>query len=440
MVPSDTFHTLPGSPTPTLSTNTVANSFTLDYGNYDNSVSPASTIDILFTVTVSAQPFADKLFLTNQVRAIEQNTAIEAQPTDAIIQIQLTEPVLSINKGVVATNNASGSFSQTVGPVSFTAPGSAGPRFSGTINSNGLSATPISADLTNVDAGDLVTFALTVENIGSGLNGAFDVTLRDVLPTGFSIPVSGAGLNFRVTDGTGATINFAKPEGSAATGADLFTAQGIRLLDPGATVTPLGALDEFHPTNGRNIAIITFDLVADSNVTPRQVASNTLVLTNYAGIEGGPDHTPTDPSVAAFAQIAPPTVTKQLVSTSIVNAGNANNQVVIGELATYRVTVTIPEGETPNLTIRDSLPTGLAYVDLVSATNDSSNISFTGSLTPVITNSGRQIEFQLGNLTNSDRDNSVADTFTFEYRVVTLNVASNTTGRNLSNSVCRSDG
>ena len=60
-----------------------------------------------------------------------------------------------------------------------------------------------------VDAGDLVTFALVVENTGTSPRGAFDVLIQDSLPTGFVIPGIGAnGINLRVTNGAGTQLPF----------------------------------------------------------------------------------------------------------------------------------------------------------------------------------------------------------------------------------------
>ena len=183
--------------------------------------------------------------------------------------------MLSIKKGVVATDKVGAVFSPTtVGPVAFDAPGTnlGNPgNFTGTVTSNGLAATPVNSNLAGIDAGDLVKFVIVVENTGSGLNGAFDVQIKDTIPTGFSYP--GSGLNLKVTDGTGAAIAYTD------LGGGLF-GTGLELTDPGPTATPAGALDPYNPTSGRNILIITYDLRADgpadtNPVTPRQVLTNT---------------------------------------------------------------------------------------------------------------------------------------------------------------------
>ena len=62
-------------------------------------------VDLLFTVHVGSQPFADQLLLTNVATSVEDTTN-NAPVTDAsIVQVTLTEPDLNIRKGVVATDD-----------------------------------------------------------------------------------------------------------------------------------------------------------------------------------------------------------------------------------------------------------------------------------------------------------------------------------------------
>jgi hypothetical protein len=137
----------------------------------------------------------------------------------------MSEPLLGITKGVVSTNNASGVFTPSVvapAGVTFSQPGVPGASFTGTINSNGLAATPIDATLGNVVGNDLVKFTIIVENTGSGANGAFDVAIKDAFDQAkFMIPAGATGLNLQVTDGTGRSLPY--------TG-DLF-GTGIELID-----------------------------------------------------------------------------------------------------------------------------------------------------------------------------------------------------------------
>jgi len=434
--PNETFFALSGI-APTISTDVVSNSIEFDYNDFDTTTDVSTEIDLLFTVQVSDDPFADGLFLTNQVRATEGSTNAGSENTDAIVQIILTEPDLRISKGVVATNNAHAVFSPAVvGPVAFSAPGSAGFRGAGTITSSGLQAAPINSNLTGLDAGDRVTFAIIVENIGSSSSGAFNVRVRDTLPAGFITP--GGGLNLRVTDGTGATFTFVD------LGGGLF-GSGLELTDPGPTIAPAGALDTFDLANGRNILVVTYDLEVDATITPNETMTNTATLFNYSGTEAGPDHTTTDLTDTAVVITAIPSVTKTIVSTN--QAHTAGNNVAIGELLQYQVTIQVPEGTTPSVTLVDTLDAGLAFVSLDSITASAAlSTNQVGGFPAILTsgvvanvgggaaNDGRRVTFTLGDVSNSDRNNTVAETITLTYTVAVINGNSNDRGDQRNNS------
>ena len=359
--PSDTFRAIYGS-TPTLTTDAVSNALTFDYGDFDIVAGGAAVIDVLFTVTASDDPFADGLQLTNQARRVQDTTNAGNFANDAIIQIVLGEPSLQLTKGIVATDNPAASFTATPGPVTFSAPGTAGYRGSGTIHSDGLAVSPINANVEEVDAGDLVTFAVVLENVGSSRAGAFDIELRDTLPSGFAIP--GGGLNLTVTDGTGAAMSFTQ------LGTGLFDpAGGIALNDPGPTaaqpdLTDAGALDQYAATSGRNVMVLTYDLEVESTAIPNQSIVNTATLTNYASAEGGPDFTTVDLTDDATTLTTPIDVSKSLISTN--HANTTGLDATIGEILTYRAVITVPEGDSGNVTWTDIPDSGLSVVDILS--------------------------------------------------------------------------
>jgi fimbrial isopeptide formation D2 family protein/uncharacterized repeat protein (TIGR01451 family) len=435
--PADTFSQLPGTPDPTVSVDLVNNTVSFSYGSYDNDSNVASRVDLLFTVTVSDAPFADRLFITNQVRQTESSTGEVESFADAIVQIILTQPRLRLSKGVIGSNSPaaelidSSGAPTTAGPTTFTAPGTAGNRFSGTISSSALEGTPITADLQGVDAGDLVSFAVMIENTGTSRKGAFDVAITDTIPLGFMIPPSGAGLNLRVTNGAGEVISFT---GSPA---DLFTT-GIQLVDPAGE----GACQTYDPDNGRNIIIITYDLQVDTNAPAGSVLTNVTSVVSYAGDEGGVNHVPDPeqrPTDDASVVIRAP-LTKSIVATSEAHTSGTN--LAIGEIVRYRLVAQFPEGVTNSFALRDNLPNGLTFLNdgtatiafisngpgLTSSTISGPGLAINGAApaTPTFTvpagaisggpfTSGTDVRFNLGNLTNADRDDD------FEYVVIEFN-------------------
>lgn len=437
--PGDTFFALSGS-VPTMASDAAGNSVRFTYPAFDDPTNTPTTIDILFTVTASAQPFADGLFLTNQARVEEGTTNAGASIVDAIVQIQLNEPNVRVTKGVVTSSNTADVYAPvTVGPVSFSAPGLPGYRGSGTITSNGLAATPINSNVSLLDAGDVVTFAIVLENTGSGPEGAFDVTFHDTLPAGFVVPANLAALNLSVTNGAGAALPFTDLGGGPFAGGGLFGA-GLRLNDPGAAQ---GALTTYGATSGTNIAIVTYDLALATAVGANQTLTNTATLTNFAGVEGGPDFTTVDRLDTAAVTTAPPTITKTITATN--QAHTTGNTVAIGERVSYQVTLRIPEGTTPSAVLTDVLDAGLALLSLDSLTASSPAVTaasgtFGNVLTaatigpepvgsPTAINQGRRISLNFGTLTNTDTDNATAETVTLAYTVVVLNAPGNNRGQ-----------
>lgn len=420
--PADTFRQWYGT-TPALNVDATNNSVEFYYGDFDIDPSRASLVDILFTVTVSDRPFADGLYLTNQVQATEGATNADPQQSTDLIQIQLAEPVVSVTKGVVWSDRSSAVFTpDPAAPVTFNAPGAC-PRFSGSIDSLSLAGAPIDSDVSGLDAGDLVTFAIVVEN--TGRSSAFDVTVKDNLPAGLVIP--SGGLDLCVTDGNGTALTYSD------LGGGLF-GSGIRLED-GTT----GALTRGKDSSGTlvdtgtNIAVVTFNLQLNSSVEPPNAITNTAVLINYAGTEGGEDHTATDLDDDAVVDLLNPTVLKTMIGTNQAHTTDPN--VTIGELVDYSIAVTVPEGTLPNARVTDTLPSGLAFVDCLEVTAPASVFApaqlaalCNDPTNPTVAAGGVSATWDLGTIVNTDTDNSVAEVITIKYRVAVTNVAANAQG------------
>ena len=112
---------------------------------------------------------------------------------------------------------------------------------------------------------------------------------------------------------------------------------------------------------------------------------------------------------------------------------------VIGELVTYTLTATIPEGNVPNARLDDHLDGGLAFVScdsvLITAdtgvVTDLADTDFSGVCAATeatgVSNAGQDIVFTLGNITNNDRDDNL-ETIAITYQVVVINDAGNQGG------------
>ena len=270
---------------PTLTSDAGSNWISFDFGSYDDPADTPTEMDILFTVTMSDDPYADGTVLTNLGKALEGRTNNGTEYSSSVDQFTLKEPAISLRKGVIATDNALATFSVTPGPVTFNPPGSV-PPFDNVIASNDQDAgTPlINANIYEMNPGDIVTFAVVLENLGDSTLGAFDIAVRDEIPAGMSIPAGG--LNLQILRGDGAPMT-TTPVGGTTTDPSGFFDDGILFEDASPTV---GAAQAYNTSNGRNILIITYDLQIDEGLAWGTIITNTATLLSYAGTEGGPNH------------------------------------------------------------------------------------------------------------------------------------------------------
>jgi large repetitive protein len=466
---------------PTLALNPSDNSFTLNYGTHHETNNLPKTIQLYVTLKLTADPYADGLFLTNEAQECERNTfSFTPICQTAIARFELTEPNLRIRKGVIATSNPFGiflpappvppgitnvlQFTNTTGSCNLPL-GPPCPRIwtPGFVNSTMLSnLNAFNSDLI-ADANDWVTFAIVVENIGNGLNGAFDVTVKDTQHNGFAPPL--LTYNIRAHDGTGAPINLA-PAGVFP----LMTIFGKELQDPGPTMIDGGALDRFNPTNGRNLAVITYNmqLAGNSVVKIGDCYDNTAELIKYAAVEGGPNFITagfTPPFTDKARVCITPKLEKSLVATSEphttpqTSAGGGTPKLAVGEIARYQLRVQLPEGTGPNFRIADALPAGMKFMNdgssrLAFISNGAGishpsipgsafNVSGNQSIFPyspsqqitsgiiVGNNCGDDPTFDLGNIQNNDNDSDL-EYIVIEFNALVCNVPGNQSGTTLS--------
>jgi|GEM_PF-6889927 len=324
----DTLHNLIGLnssngavPHPTISVDDQTKILTIDYGTFDELPIYADDviIDLRYTLEVQ-EPLpghADDLFLNNIVHKRESSTNSGSSIYARSARIELVQPELNIQKGVVATNEPGAVVFSEFFPVigdpatlDFSDPPMSGVRFpdsstGGIINSETLDTTnyfdsDVTADL-NDPGPDLVTFAIIVENTGSG--NAFDVIIRDEnpdlfpIPAGYQIPASGLNLTFAKGDGSiipGGKIEFLGG-GGAGNDDDIFH-NGIRLKDP------IAAFDSDND-DGENVVVITYDLEVEDSQSDLTVLTNTAILEDYSASPGGPGFLPGTQSLTDDAQV-----------------------------------------------------------------------------------------------------------------------------------------
>ena len=437
-----------------LKTGAAVNDLVATIPNTSDPGNSPKVLDIFYTVTVTGAAIADRLPLTNIASASTVDSSGVSRPIQiSAVTGEVLAPSLKIRKGIVVTSrdgltgNQKATYTPSLNTGGGTFPAALGAApFTGTISSSSISVAggngsigavknnALDSNVTGLDAGDSVRFVIVIENIGTSYRGAFNVQLRDELPAGLTF-TSGS---LRIVDGSGAALSFTRPDGTAASDADIFTAAGIRLSDPGSTPADAdgvggGAIDGYNAGSGRNIAVVSFDASVDNDAYSRLVSGN---LTNVGVLEdftnvpsGGASYLPGSAKLSDNATIAlrNAAVSKSIVATS--ESSTSGNNVAIGEIVRYRLQVTVPEGTLANFKLVDALPTGLSFLNDGTASAPIFSAGVSSSLSPLTpTISGSNLTWDFGTLTNSDRDNTIDDTIALEFNALVTNSSGNTNG------------
>ena len=465
--PDDTLHPLV-TPRPLFSASPPpgANRIKFEYLDFDHIDNQPRKIDLLFTSTVRNDPFADRLFLTNEVLECEKNSFGTTFCQVAIAQVNLREPDLKIRKGAIATDNPHGLFNQAIPgpspsptPAIATAQAPAGVTFgltgfTGTISSTNLLGL-INSDLSNVDANDIVTFAITIENQGG--HPAFDVKLDDIFPADcFTVDQNTIKANL----GSGATVS---PVLTTIAG-------GFSLSFP----APIVGLDA-NTNPGDNIVVVIFQAKVKTDITPG-CCQNQARITQYASTSNGPNFVTAgfNPPYADTAEVCTrPTLTKSVVATSEAHTAPETSllgtpQVAIGEVVRYHVDVVVPEGATlTNVQLTDVLPPGMKYLNdntariaFVSNQMVFTHTAFVGNfdvsgnspasssvlngldplpigVSPSASACGAAAIFKLGDIKNNDIDFDL-EYVSLEFNALVCNEAGNQNGTSLSDTIIMS--
>ncbi len=275
--------------------------------------------------------------------------------------------------------------------------------------------TPIPSPL---DAGTNISYQIVLQHDATSLADAYDVVISDAIPA-------------QLTGISNVTVN---ATGIAAPSFDL-TGNDLRLPAAGTFDLPQGAT-----------VTITFDATIGGTAVPGQQIDNDAAAT-WTSLNGTPPEErnggATDPDGNDLYDNGTGTATddyetvdtagftvdnvaflKALTATS---AGHtAGSDVTLGEIVTYVLTATVPEGSIPSLTIVDNLPAGLSYV-AGSASVDTTG--FSGSLpAPTVTaagGSGVDVTWEFGAFTVPADNDPTNNSFTLTLQAVVMDEVGN---------------
>jgi fimbrial isopeptide formation D2 family protein len=467
-----------------------------DTSNPGGDIGSTREVDVIFTVRLTNLPYASSLMTTAQANETSERSPNSGVTTptpiqdNRLIQIALAAPSLQTSHGVVGkVTGEGGSVSGNTLPGGATVPGVGTTLPAETPTIGGLSPTnpitgvgQLNGNIGGLDAGDTMRMAMTIVNSGNG--EAFQVETGAITaPPGYELRGGGTNLgaadvNFRVMRGDGTVLE---------QGVDWeFTAGGgIKLLDTDWVADDskpfngqlLGAFnDDGTPrTDGKNVIIITYDIVADNGAPSQAVATDnatsTATVVNYFG-----SHTSTNdylPGTTVLSDTASLVVARPSVdirwqgdATTIdrtVTADDSNQghssggELVIGEMGYFDVKVTVPEGQTTNLFAEIQLPAGLSLdtsynggigyeiITAAGTTEGQLDADFVGTgITTMgagnitglnggtLGNTGVGARVALGTITNSADGNAANDSFIVRVRVRVDNVSSNQAGEQLN--------
>ena len=308
------------------------------------------------------------------------------------IVIEFNALVLNISgntPGTTRNNNFRiGSGTTQVGPAS----GNVGITIRTPNVTVGKSVTPNSG----VQAGDLVTYTLTISNAaGTNVMPAYDVSVNDVLPTQLALNLG----SITATPAGGAGTFTSTSAGNTVSGTiDVIPAGGSVTITYSATVL-VAAAPGSSIINAVNAGWSS--LPGDNGTGPNDTGSTT---------PGAPGATNGEREFTGNANapigVTPVTLGKALVGTSLGYTGGAG--LAIGEIATFHITATIPEGTTPQLTITDELPNLMTVVGTPTVVSTGSGMTVADdSGSPVVSGADNHIvTFNFGQVINPVGNNS----------------------------------
>lgn len=268
--------------------------------------------------------------------------------------------------------------------------------------------------LSEGDAGDVVTFTVTLAHQSDSTADAHDVLISDVLPASFQ-PVSDS------------LLLLESPEGCDASQADRLVEVVCERLALGDRVK------------------LSFDAAIDVSVSADQVIRNRA----EASWSSMPGTTATQQrlysqSASHALRITAPGVSKTVIDTNNPDTGQApftdRVELTIGEQVTYEVVVTLPEGSHPALTVRDQLPIGSSVMEVLSGELHFIGARLSGGEALAVGNPGQlsdsngdgildRIEWSLGDVINApDNLTNRDDALVFRVQAVVRDAPLNQSG------------
>ncbi|MEJ2362739.1 MAG: isopeptide-forming domain-containing fimbrial protein, partial [Gammaproteobacteria bacterium] len=259
--------------------------------------------------------------------------------------------------------------------------------------------------------GDILQYVVTVTNDGNAT--AYDADIIDTLPPNAELVSGSASAQINGSPDTG-FLATPSPQPSGA------VAWGNLNGDPSLDIPVNGSLVLTY-----QVRVLSVDGAPVSNTIYAAWTSLDGQETDERTGDGCPDivspNTYCSGPVTAppVLTLDPTTLAKSVVSDTW-NSGLSTGKdatVRIGDTVVYSLALTLREGETQNVVVTDTLPTGLAFDSLVNITpaSGSSNFTYTVASQPTPGSTGT-LTWNLGNISNAVDNNSANNTLVIQYR------------------------
>ncbi len=288
------------------------------------------------------------------------------------------------------------------------------------------------------DAGDILEYRVTVVNAsGATVAPAYDLNLVETLPAGLTY-VAASGAVTVATNVTGAAVGAFEPSvaSQVLTWGREQVAPVVIDIAPNGTLTytyrvtvddtarpvqtyQASLVSDWTSLSGTNLHIDSYDLKAVGQEYGERIgtgtAPNTLRTTNTTNV--------TTRNVTSIAKVKSGDTLPRLADDT---PGASPAGFRVGDIVTYTVTGTLQEGTLNTFTIKDTLPTGLAFVATDSITpaphggtpTVAQPFSYTvpaGANTPAAGATGL-VTWNFGNLVNAGDNDATNNVITVVYR------------------------
>jgi len=268
--------------------------------------------------------------------------------------------------------------------------------------------------INSADAGDEITWMITVTNQSPSTAGAFSVLLTDLISNGQSYVAN----SLMVMGGNNPPTSLSGNSVILTVNWDQFPLNTTCILKFKVIVTSAFSCSPI--TNQANLSWASIPPPTPNPISPHN--SNSCPRTGPPLTSCGQLNNYSTSGTGSVA-VPSPTIAKTIKSTSAPHT--TGNNVTIGEEIIYELKVGLPEGTTSTLTLTDALPAGLAAISATVVTTNG-----IGGLPPsftVATACGAAQTFTFPNPLTVPGDNNTANNFfTVDLKVKVCDGASNT--------------